>query len=136
MLDYLNQLLQGLDKIQGLSAVALVCFSCVVIGYVLRFIKAFPNDGIPVVVILWGAVAMLMLADPRPTDMPARIWTVRNLFVGLIIGFVAWLLHKVVLSKLEDYIATKFPSVSDTTFFNRKPTDIQPSVPPVEPPKG
>jgi len=119
-MEWLNDLLSGLDKIQGLSAVALVCFTCVVVGYALRFIKAFPNDGIPVVVILWGALMMLLLADPRPTTMPARIWTVRNLGVGLIVGFVAWLLHKVVLSKIEDYISSKFPNLNDTTFFSHK----------------
>lgn len=133
-MDYLNDLLTGLDKIQGLSAVALVCFGCVVVGYVLRFIKSFPNDGIPVVVILFGAVAMLALADPRASAMPARIWTVRNLFVGLIIGFVAWMLHKIVLSRIEDYIAKRFPGASDTTFFTRKPSD-KPDEPTTEPPK-
>src|SRR6266576_2651788 len=85
MIDYLNQLLQWLDKIQGLSAVALVFLSCIVVGYALRFIKRFPNDGIPVVVILWGALAMLIIADLRASTMPARIWTTRNLLVGLII---------------------------------------------------
>lgn len=108
-MDYLNALLAVLDKIQGLPAVALVCASCIVVGYVLRFIKAFPNNAIPVVVILWGAVAMMLLADPRATNMPLRIWAMRNLLVGLAIGFLAWMLHYWVLSWIEDYIAKKFP---------------------------
>jgi len=120
MIETLNDLLQWLDKIQGLSAGALVLLSCVVLGYVLRFIKKFPNDGIPVVVILWGAVAMLMLADPRATSMPARVWTLRNLIIGLVIGLLAWFIHNFALKKLEDFIASKFPDrSSDTTFFNK-----------------
>lgn len=121
-MDTLNDILTSLDKIQGLSAVALVFLSCVVVGYALRFIKRFPNDGIPVVVILWGALAMLFIADPRATTMPARIWTARNVFVGLIIGMVAWLTHKMLLSKIENLISAKF-NLGDTQFFNRKPSD-------------
>ncbi len=133
-METLNQLLQGLDKVQGLSAVALVFLSCIVVGYILRFIKAFPNDGIPVVVILWGAVAMLFIADPRVSTMEARIWTSRNLFVGLIIGAVAWFTHKILISRLENLIASKFPQVNDTTLFSRKDSDVsQPPNPPVAP---
>lgn len=132
-MDWINDLLSSLDKIQGLSAAALVCFTCIVVGYALRFIKRFPNDGIPVVVILWGGMAMLLLADPRASTMPARIWTMRNLCIGLVIGFVAWLLHKIVLSRIEDFIASKFPDLNDTAFFQRKANSTgQP--PPTDPP--
>src|SRR5262249_39399457 len=117
-MDWLNQLLSALDKIQGLPAAALVCFGCIVFGYILRFIKPFPNQGIPVAVILTGAVGMLLLADPRASSMPARIWTMRNLLVGLIIGFVAWMLHKFVLTRVEKWIASKVGATGtgDTDF--------------------
>lgn len=124
----LEELLKLLDGIQGLPAVALVCFTCVVVGYALRFIRPFPNQAIPVVVILWGAVAMLLLADARPTTMSPRIWTARNFSVGLIVGMLAWLLHKLVLARIEDLIAKRFPGSNDTAFFNK--TDVAP-----EPPK-
>lgn len=131
-MDYLNDLLQWLDKIQGLSAGALVLFSAIVVGYALRFIKAFPNQGIPVVVILWSAVAMLIIADPRATTMPARVWTMRNLLAGLILGLVAWLLHNIVLSRFEDWLASKFPDLGNTDFFKRKKNG---DGPPTDPPK-
>lgn len=129
-METLNTILSALDKIQGLSAVALVFFSCIVIGYVLRFVKAFPNNAIPVVVILWGALAMLFIADPRATTMAARIWTARNVFVGLIIGFVAWITHKIILSRIEDVIASKF-NLGDTQFFSK--SDV-PDAPPATKP--
>lgn len=133
-METLNSILQLLDKVQGMSAVALVCFSCIVVGYVLRFFKSFPNDGIPVTVILWGAVAMLVIADPHPSAVSLRIWTARNFMVGIIIGFIAWMLHKIVLSKIEDFIAKRFVGSSDTAFFNKrdptdKPVDQEPPKP-------
>ena len=131
-MDYLNQLLSVLDKIQGMSAVALVCFSCIVVGYILRFIKSFPNDGIPVAVILWGAVAMLVIADPHPAAVSLRIWTARNFMVGIIVGFIAWMLHKVVLGRIEDYIAKRFAGSGNTTLFNKQDP---PADKPVDPPQ-
>lgn len=130
-METINSLLKALDKVQGLSAVALVFLSCIVVGYVFRFIKSFPNEGIPVVVILWGALAMLVIADPRANDMPARIWTARNLFVGLIIGAGAWFSHKLLISRLEDFLMAKF-NLGNTTFF--KKDDTTPPVAP-NPPK-
>lgn len=119
-MDYLNDLLQWLDKIQGLSAGALVLFSAIVVGYCLKFIKTFPNQAIPIVVILWSAIAMLFIADPRATTMPARVWSTRNLLTGLIDGLLAWLLHNLVLSKVEDWLAAKFPDLGNTNFFKKK----------------
>lgn len=128
-MNTINELLQWLDRIQGLSAAALIFMSCIVVGYALRFVKRFPNDGIPVVVILWGAVAMLIIADPRASSMPARIWTMRNLAVGLIIGLVAWLIHNKLLSRAEDWLLSKLPNLGNTDFFKRKNGDSN------EPPK-
>lgn len=125
-MNYLNDLLQWLDKIQGLPAVALVFISCIAVGYVLRGIKSFPNQAIPTVVVLWGMVAMLFIADPRASTMPARIWTARNTLVGLAIGFFAWLAHKYLLKKFENWIAKKF-DLGDTNFFDK-------SAPPKDPP--
>ena len=118
--------LTWLDKIQGLSAVGLVCLTCIVVGYACRFIKWIPNGAIPVIVILWGALFMMLLADARPTTMPRHVWEVRNLCTGLIIGFIAWMVHKIALSKLEDFISTKF-NLGDTQFFSK--SDVQPQQP-------
>lgn len=132
-MEAINSLLQGLDKIQGLSAVALVFLSCIVVGYILRFIKSFPNEAIPVVVILWGAIIMLFIADPRASTMPARIWTARNICVGLAIGMVSWLSHKLILSRVEDFVASKF-NLGNTDFFNKPPGgQTPPPAPPSNP---
>lgn len=128
-MESLENLMSGLDKIQGLSAAALVFCCCIVTGYILRFIRPFPNEGIPVVSILMGGLAMMMLADPRASAMPARVWTSRNLIVGLTIGFIAWMAHKTLLSKLEAVILRRFDKAArflggkDGTDFLKK-TDV------------
>lgn len=118
-METINQILSALDQLQGLSAVAVVALTCIVAGYVWRFLhfKWFPNEAIPVFVILWGAFAMSVIADAKPGAVPFRIWFFRNVFIGLIIGFLAWLAHAFIIKRIEDWILSKFPGLSDTTFF-------------------
>ncbi len=106
-METVDKLLSELNKVQGWPAVALVFASCIVVGYMWRFIKLkwFPNDAIPVFVIIWGAFAQSMLADARPEGGSLRLWIVRNVAVGLTIGFVAWLTHNLVLSRVEDWLS-------------------------------
>lgn len=100
--SYIDQAVDLLQKLNGLPAIALVAISCLVVGYVLRFIKKFPNDAIPVVVTIWG-MWYAVVADANNT-IPLRVWTVRNLLIGLVVGFLAWLFHNLILSKIEDKI--------------------------------
>lgn len=128
-MNQIDQAIGWLNQLYGLPAAALVLISCLAVGYVLRFIKRFPNDGIPVAVVLWGAVAMTLVADSRATSMSLRVWIVRNVLVGLAIGFISWLVHNLLLSKVEDWLASKFPEkAQDTTFF------AKPAPPPQDPP--
>jgi hypothetical protein len=123
-MESIDKAIAILNQLYGLPAAALVFCSCIVVGYILRFIKSFPNNGIPVVAILWGGLVMSLIADSRATTMPLRVWIVRNILVGMVIGMLAWIVHKAVLSKLEDWIASKFAWTSETTFF--KKTDQTP----------
>lgn len=93
-----------LNKVHGASAGGLVCLSCIALGYILRFIKPFPPDGIPVAMVLWGAIVMSVIADSRPTTMSLRVWVVRNVLVGMVIGMVAWIVQKVLLNRLENWV--------------------------------
>lgn len=100
-----------LSKIQSWPDVALVMALVIIVGYLFRFWRNFPNSAIPAIVILTGAVAMMLLAPEHPASMSARVWHVRNCIVGLIVGFVGWMGHNLVISKLEDWLATKFDFV-------------------------
>lgn len=108
--DWLDQGATLLNKLDGLPAAMLVLLSCLVVGYCLRFWKKFPNEGIPVAVILWGGAFNPLLADLN-SQMGWRIWFVKNLLVGLVIGFLAWLVHNLVLAKLEDWLTSKVPAL-------------------------
>jgi hypothetical protein len=110
LLDTLSNFLNGL---YGIPATALVALTCIVWGYVLRFVKSFPNNGIPLAVILWGAILLPVIADGN-SKLPFRVWLVKNILVGLVTGFVAWIIHKQALSRLED----KFGLFIDTTKTN------------------
>lgn len=130
MNDYIDKIVSALNTLYGLPAVALVFGSCIALGYVLRFVRRFPNDGIPVAVILWGGIAMSVIADSRASSMPLRVWIVRNLLVGMIIGLGAWLVHKIALSRLEDWVAKRFSALTDTAFFKKEDkTDATPKDP-------
>lgn len=132
MSDTIDKVIAGLNSLYGLPAVALVLGSCIVLGYILKFIRQFPNDGIPVAVVLWGGIAMSLVADARASSMPLRVWVVRNILVGMIIGLVAWIVHKTALSKLEDWIGMRF-GLQGTSFFSKKNGAI---TPPTDPPSN
>lgn len=104
-----------LDKINGMSAVGLIFLSCIVMGYVWKVIphKWFPNDSIPIIVILWGAFAMSMIADARPGETPVRVWFFRNVIVGAVIGLLAWIVHNFAIKKVEDWLASKSNAVAN-----------------------
>jgi len=122
----MQEFIESLDKIVTLSNSVLTYGACLVFGYVLRFIKRFPNDAIPLAVVFNGAVVFVLLADPRLAGLPMHTWATRYMVAGSLIGFIAWFSHKFAISHLEDWLASKFEIVEKLL---GKPT------PPVEPPK-
>lgn len=128
-LDSINDLLSTLDKLQGLPAAGLVFVLCLAVGYAWRGLKFswFPNDAIPLVVMITGALFMMFIADGRPTTMPHHVWTARNLAVGFIIGAIAWAVHNYVIAKfIEPWLVSKIPSLSNTTFFTKSDSTTTP----------
>lgn len=107
--DPIEHLIQMLNSLYGLPGHILVGISCIVIGYTLRFVRRFPNDALPVVSVLWGAVFTPLVADVRVTGTPLRLWLVRNILVGMIVGGCAWLFHRYFIKRLED----KLPFIGD-----------------------
>lgn len=114
----LTQLVDYLQRLYGAPAIVLVFFSCIVMGYCLRAFKRFPNDGIPVAVILWGGIVFSLIA-PK-TDIPLRVWIGRNVLIGLIAGYVAWLIHNRLIKKAEERLG----------LFASPPQKIDPTLPP------
>lgn len=98
----MKDILDFLTNLYSLPVAGLVAILGIVLGYILKFWKKFPNDGIPPVVILaCGAAAPLMATPPGNGDS-IRIWAFKNIVVGLAIGLLAWLAHNQVLKRIED----------------------------------
>jgi hypothetical protein len=93
-----------LGTIYDLPGYMLVGLSCTIFGYCLRFFKKFPNDGIPMACMLWGMIFNPLMAAAPPPEASTRIWLVRHILMGLIIGAGAWMTHKYVLSRIESSI--------------------------------
>jgi type II secretory pathway component PulF len=83
----------------------LVVLACVVLGLVLKAVPRFPNGAIPAVVVLSGGILQCLLAGEEPSGTGHRVWLIRNLLMGIIMAFVAWVLHRTVIKRFE----TKFP---------------------------
>lgn len=103
MEDTLESIIATLQKFEGAPAGLLTLAVCIVVGYVLRSIKRFPNDAIPIVAILVGGVFYPLIADDN-NDWTLRVWIVRNAGIGLVYGLVAWGGHKFILKRIEDKI--------------------------------
>lgn len=92
------------EQLMGAPAGVLVLLACIAVGYTLKLIKRFPNDGIPLAVVLCGMIFFALIAPEREFTDSLRIWIARNLILGMIIGFASWLLHNKVLWMIEEKI--------------------------------
>lgn len=116
----IESMVQILQRLDGAPAIALIFVSCLVLGYVLKGVRQFPNSAIPTAVILWGAIVNPVIADAM-NDTPLRIWMIRNVLVGAITGFAAWMAHMSILSRIEDKLGL-FTKPKPTTT-NETPTN-------------
>lgn len=119
-----------LTKIESWPAVGLVFALCIVAGYCWKLakFKCFPNDAIPAIVVLTGALAMLLVGADEPAGVSGRVWHTRQFIVGCVIGFTAWLSHALILSRVEDWISNLVPGVGKALNGKPPPPD-KPSVP-------
>jgi hypothetical protein len=114
--QWLDALVDPLQKLYGAPAFVLVVVACIAAGYAMRCWRRFPNEAIPACVILLGGVLMPMIADAN-NDLTLRVWLVRNAVFGIGVGFISWLLHRFVLSKIEDRLglfSDKIPPTTET----------------------
>jgi hypothetical protein len=111
---FFTQATSMVDRLYSLPVGVLVMLLCIVAGYIFRCVKRFPNEAIPVAVILLGGVVAPILA-PIDTAMTLREWLAKNAIVGLVIGFAAWMLHNLVISRLEDRIMGLTGKLKDTS---------------------
>jgi len=102
-IPYLNKLAELNDQLAGAPSGVLVFFGCIAFGYMWKWIKLLPNRFIPLAVVFSGAVLNPVLQGKY--DSFATI--ARVALLGFIIGFLAWLFHRLLLKKLEDKLGVK-----------------------------
>ena len=91
--EFLTQLVEVLAKLNGLPGFALVFLLCLGFGFLLKTISRFPNEAIPLAVVLMGAIFNTLLADPKADTLPFRLWLFKNVVVGALVGLAAWGVH-------------------------------------------
>jgi ATP/ADP translocase len=111
----ITDILSEFEKIQNWGNATLTAVCCLACGYAWRFArwKWFPNDAIPPVVMLTGAILFAVLAG-HGKDQPDLNWHVRAVMVGFIIGFAVVMVHNYAIKKLEDWLSLKL-GLTDST---------------------
>lgn len=102
-----------LNSIYNVTDAAYLIVACLVVGYVLKSIKPFPNTLIPVSVVIVGLVGSIFLQPDAPSGIPHKAWNFKNGVCGLALGFLTWRFHKGILSKLDDLIYKRFGIKAD-----------------------
>ena len=85
----------------------------IALGYIVRAIPAIANKWIPAIGIVVGSVFFMVIA---PLTLKADVahewnWYVLLWGIGLILSAFAWLIHLLVISRIEDWARTKIPAL-------------------------
>lgn len=113
-IPYWDVLVSWDAKLAGAPSGLLVFALCIAFGYVWKAIKICPNRFTPLAVMLAGAV--LHPALTYAAGQAGPVW-VRSAVVGFIIGFLAWMFHRVLLKRIEDKFGVKLEDDSDPQAF-------------------
>lgn len=115
-IPYLDDAIRWSESLSNAPAAVLVFLMCIASGYVWKAIHIFPNRFTPLVVMFVGSFLLMGLTWAVDAAAPHVL---RNACVGFIIGFAAWLAHRLILKRIED----RFGKVTDDTEFVEKPKE-------------
>ena len=103
-MDYLNDILQQISSLKGLSLVAAACFA---VGYTIRLIPIIPNKWIPAFVLTSGPLIAGFLISPG-TVAPDLVHPIVGIATqGLLVAVIVHYLHEKVISHLEHWVSSK-----------------------------
>ena len=89
----IDRISSAVDGIYGYPAWLIVALACLIVGFCLKRWSRFPNEAIPLAVILFGGLFMAMMAPDHPAKVSSLRWKATNFLVGVLIGFFVWLFH-------------------------------------------
>lgn len=79
----------------------LTALICIIFGYMLRMVSAFPNKFIPLSCLVVGAVAYSLIKSTADLNPSIHNPAAARAIFGMIIGFAAWIFHKAALKPAE-----------------------------------
>lgn len=120
MSDYIKWIQSAADYLQVAPAWFMVVAASIVIGYILKLWKLFPNQLIPVCVVPAAIAIEIALMWPA-RQQPLGSWFVRQGIVGMVLGFAAWVLHRAILHRFEDKFPWLKQAVQDSGFDSTPP---------------
>jgi hypothetical protein len=109
---FVQELTKFLGLLYGLPGYVLVCLSCIVVGYIFKLWKNFPNTGIPAICVAWGMIFNPLIATAPQAGTSVRVWLVTNTLVGMVVGGVAWVIHNTIIKRFESKIPVLGPLVA------------------------
>lgn len=98
----------------------------VAIGYLIRLVPWVANKYIPLLAPVVGGVLLPLIA---PAGFVGAAWknpTVVLVIYGIIVGVVAWVAHALIISRIEDMLASKFPAVGKFFAATADPQPVKP----------
>lgn len=99
MEDTLSNLTGWLDKIAGAPAL-LTALILLGIGYAIKKTPWAHNAVIPWVVVLMGGIFFQQISEPTNNNLPIHTWQLRQLGLGLLIGFAVWIFHNQIWKRI------------------------------------
>lgn len=100
----MNDVLEGIkgaaDYIQSAPLSVLTILFLNALGYALKFLPFIPNRTIPLALMVAGALVMIFIA-PVPTGRNPMVLLG---LMGWIFGCIAWLVHAIVLRRIEKFL--------------------------------
>jgi hypothetical protein len=103
--DSVDQVFTGLNHLHNMSGEVLIFIVCVALGFALRKWTELKLRVTASAVVAAGAVLNVVMAEGKGSaTMPFRIWAMRSLLIGVIIGCVAFLADTVIVSRLKGWI--------------------------------
>ena len=130
--DSVDQVFTGLNHLHSMSAEGLIFIVCVAFGFGLRKWTKLSLRTTAAAVVAAGAVLNVVMAEGKSmATMSFRIWAMRSLLIGVIIGVVAFLADTVIVSRIKGWVTG---SVSLGKNGNGTPPEPPPTTP-LQPPK-
>lgn len=125
-MDYLND---AANQLLALGPEALLGLVCIAICYGLKVWRWFPKRLLPLACLCLGAVFYPLITSPGQAPPDIRYPIIREVMLGGLIGFIAWIVHNKLLKKIEERIPwLKGWLNNDTEQIEKKYEDKKPAV--------